>query len=124
MKSVVIDTDIIVDYLRAGIGPLEQLLQKAGENKIKLYISAMTVLELYSGRDTALQLPAILAIEQKLEVVGLSGSLAKYVAELKKKAGNISLPDVIIGGTAMFIGAEVATRNKKHFALIPGIKFY
>ncbi|KKU57266.1 MAG: hypothetical protein UX80_C0021G0016 [Candidatus Amesbacteria bacterium GW2011_GWA2_47_11b] len=64
-------------------------------------------------------------IEERIEVVTVDKELAKYLGNLRKGIRTpVSVPDLIIGGSAVFLGAEVATRNKKHFKLIPGIKFY
>lgn len=125
MKKVLIDTDIIIDYLRIGKGPLEDLLRQAGDGEIKLYLSSVTILELYCGEIKARQTETIESVERLMEVIPLDNERARLIGKLRKSLKrSVSLADVIIGGSAVFLGAELATRNRKHFEQIPGVKFF
>ncbi len=125
MRNVVLDTDVIIDYLRMGFGSLEDLISAASNREIKLYISSVTLMELFSGDIKRNQVEVIEYIENKIEIINLDQELAKYLGHLRKTAkSHIQLADLIIGGSACYIGAQIATRNKKHFAAISGLKFY
>ena len=127
MKKVLVDTDIIIDFLRTNEGVFLTLLKLQEQGSFTLYISSITVMELFVG--TSSQKPAqfkqLKELISSLRVVPLDTNLAQFTGELKRgKKWTILTSDLIIASTALWLKAELATRNKKHFAAIPGLKFF
>ncbi len=125
MVKLVVDTDIVIDYLRAGQGPFLAILDLQQKGEAEIYVSAATVLELYAGQSSKTDSEQVEKILDNLAIVELSRELAKFVGEKKRDmTASISLNDLIIGCTTLVLKARLVTRHKKHFTPIPGLKFY
>lgn len=125
MRKIVLDTDLIIDFLRTGVGRLEEIIDLAEKGEIEVYVSSVTVLELWSGKSSINQEKLISDILVYTRTVFLDDRLGRFIGELRRD-NNITLllADLIIGATAVWIKGGLVTRNKKHFEQIPGIKFW
>lgn len=119
--KVVIDSSIIIDFTRAGLGVLEFLVELKKADKVEILIPTIVVAELWAGQDIA---------EDDLEKL-LSGFIQVELTEkIAKKTGEIlrgklaSGFDAIIAATALECGAQLATRNTKHFVGIKNLKIF
>jgi predicted nucleic acid-binding protein len=125
MTKIVFDTDILIDYLRINHELFPRLvhLQRAGQ--AELFLSSISVMELFSGLSSkkSKNLKTILGI---CTVIPFDSELAQFAGELKRdrKFPSVPLADYIVGSTALWLKAQLATRNKKHFQGIPGLKFF
>ena len=120
-----IDTNIIIDYLRGYVPTVEvvdQLLTKPGG---EVYLSAISNLELRLGKsimEEAVQekINAFIArcyiIDITLDVAGMAGDL--------KREGKADIPDALIAGSCIINDLRLVTRNIKHFKDIPNLKIY
>lgn len=125
MVKVLVDTDIIIDFIRTENGILPKLFILQSEEKIELFISALTVLELYSGQSSKMKNPHISELISAFHIVDLDQNLGRFTGELKRDYPQIgAFADIIIGASALYIGAQLATRNRKHFRAIPKLKFF
>ena len=107
-----IDTDVIVEYLRGQARAIEFLESLAGT----LQVSAITVAELYSGvRDDERE-----ALEQFLsafDVVPVDHVLAKAAGLCRRDfrpAHGTGLADAIVAASAQVAGADLVTFNAPH----------
>jgi len=129
MKKVVIDTNIIIDYLHLRLpeGEKVDFWKILSQPKIKPLISAATLQELFIGKSSkekkreqkirkALLLLRVIKIGEK--IAELAGKI------LRNNPGKMSFPDAQIAATAILEKAQLATGNKKHFNNIKGLKFY
>lgn len=124
MTRVLIDTNIIIDYLRAGVETLTELMALQLENKIELYLSSMSILELFSGTSSKIGSDSILSLIDALTIVPLSAELAKFAGEIRREHNlSIAVSDLVIAASALSVGARLATRNKRHFRGIPKLRF-
>jgi predicted nucleic acid-binding protein len=114
MQKLIVDSDVIIDYLRTGEGRFLQVIKMAKQNKARLYISAVTVIELYSGRSDK-QRVLIEKIIDKIQVVTIDTGLAREVGKVRKDHKSMSLADLIIGVTTMWLEAKLVTGNRRHF---------
>ena len=127
MKKVLIDTDIIIDFLRTNKGSFLSLLELQEQGDFILYISSITVMELFVGTSSQKpdQFKQLKELISSLLVVPFDAKLAQFTGELKRgKKLTILTSDLIIGATSLWLKTQLATRNKKHFAGIPGLKFF
>lgn len=125
MKNVVVDTDILIDFLRAGRGPFAELIGLQKQRQIELYLSGITVMELFAGKSSAETADNLEKFIGSFKVVPFDKKLARFSGELRRERKfAIQTTDFIIGSTALWLKAQLATRNKKHFAGIPGLKFF
>ena len=125
MKKVVLDTDIIIDFFRAEIGPFSRLIELQNLHAIELYLSSITVMELFTGESSEKNAAQLEEFIEKFRIVTFDKILARFTGELRRgRKLNLHFADFIIGSTTLWLGAELATRNKKHFQEIPGLKFF
>lgn len=125
MKKVVVDTDIVIDFLRTNKGLLPQLrgLQEQGE--VEIYISSITIMELFAGEMKSVQLKMLIELLVNFKVIPFDEEIAKFAGEEKRgKRLQIQLSDFIIGITSIYFKADLATRDKDHFHGIKSIKFF
>jgi len=131
--GLILDSDYIVASERRGHSILQILEQvEAAFGKVELGISVITAAELtlgaYRAQDAARQQRRLAFIDRlckDVPVYPVTLQIARMVGRLEGELANqgLALPfeDLAIGVTALHLGFDVATRNVKHFALIPGL---
>lgn len=121
MKKLLVDSDIVIDYLR-GLVDAHNFLDE-GPEIFDLYLSVVTLVEIYSGKDT-LQAARVKEAEQLV----LNFELAFITPAVARRAGSLrrdykgQFADMLIAATALEYGFILATRNTKHFQSLPGLK--
>lgn len=120
MSDLLLDTDIIIDYLRnrpEAIEFIEGLKERPAT-------SVIVVAELYAGiRDGGerqrlvelLDATTIIAIDEPLAVEG--GLIRRQYG----KSHGVGLDDALIAATAKAHGAALATLNQKHFPMLKDV---
>jgi tRNA(fMet)-specific endonuclease VapC len=126
---VVIDTDILVDFLR-GNQEAVSLINRLEDNSFLLATTAINDFELYYGAhkskepEKAMQLTRELV--SRLVVLPLTSRSAQRAghvyADLEKHGQPIGLRDTLIGAIAQTRGFSVATKNLSHFQRICGLQ--
>jgi tRNA(fMet)-specific endonuclease VapC len=124
--NYIFDTSIIIDALRRGV-KARGVFAEFDKTDDNLFISSITGFELFSGESSKNN-------EQSEKINRLLGhfTVVDLTWKISKMAGNIyrdgvkglEVPDYIVAATAMEIGAQVVTLNKKHFTKIFGINIY
>lgn len=123
--KLVIDSSILIDKLRDG--KQWDMFVSAVEKGAELLLPTAVIFELYSGSSTRRG-----RVEKKIRLmlkffqrVDLTEGIAKHAGMLFRDAKErVSLADYIIAATALEMGAEVVTLNKKHFEKIPGVRIF
>lgn len=131
MRKVLLDTDVVVDFLRKGVDT-DNVFQRAKDKEIRGFVSTTTGFELYNG--------ALLSMnpKQKLEdlarlfgiltLVPLSNEqsyvASKVYAYLVKKGIPLEIRDVLIAGCAIACHLSLLTRNKQHFKRVPELHLF
>lgn len=133
--KAVLDTNVLIDYLRAGLHA-EWVL--GGGGSITRFISAVVLLELRLGADTPKRKRAVDRVQEAFppgRIVGLTPTLMDHAGRVFRALyGNAAgmrdrlapLNDVLIALTARQIGATVVTSNVMEFqriaAKVSGLK--
>ncbi len=123
--NLVIDSSIIIDYLRGG-KVWNKLLAEVSRTAI-FYIPTIVVYELFSGQSTkqpeiVRKIEGLLGYYEKIE---LTERIARSSGELRRDHGKELGPaDYIIAASALELNAQILTLNQKHFAQIPGLSLY
>lgn len=123
--KVVIDTSIIIDYLRGGI-KWEEFIIGVDED-IELFLPTVVFFELFSGTSTKNpnKKQDMLDFVSKFYHIDLDEQISTKAGELFRDfTKNLEVPDYIIAASALSIGASVLTLNQKHFQQIPGLDLY
>lgn len=125
MRKVVVDTDIIIDYLRQ---PRESTLFKKliKDKTLRILLPAVCLTELYVGESIA-----NLKEEKRLERVVGKTKLVLADAKISKTAGalirnyaDLYLADALVAATALKENASLCTFNRGHFEMISGLRFF
>lgn len=124
MTRVVVDTDIFIDLLRTKRGDLLALFKLQEKQKVELYLSTVTIMEIFSGKSSQKEETDLLALLENFIVVPVTFEIAKLAGEIKRETKFSNLvSDLIIAATALSVGASIATRNRKHFSGLKSLKF-
>lgn len=127
-KIIVIDTDVIINHFNGTSFSLSKYLRQQKEKKIKIFVSVVTLFEFYSGQSIENQLvyDEVDQLFKFFTIQPVVAGIAKIAAEINRKQklyGKIGLGDLLIGSTALYLDSLLITENKKHFKLIPNLKF-
>jgi predicted nucleic acid-binding protein len=133
--KVLLDTNVLIDFLRAGMYT-EWIL--GGQGSVVRFISAVALLELRLGADTPKRKKAVDRLSQAFQsgrILGLTPSALDHAGKIFRALyGNASgltdrlgpMNDVLIALTAREIGATIMTSNVLEFrriaAKVPGLK--
>ena len=113
-----IDTDILIDHFHSNRNALSfmQDLSDAGE---QLAISVVTVTELLGGLRSGeeAQTEQLLGLFDVLPVNEATGRQAAAYLRAFRRSHRIDFGDALIAATALLHGAELFTRNVKHYPM-------
>jgi len=121
MSSQLLDTCIIIDYLRQK----PMVLKYVHSLSAMPCVSAVTLLELYAGvkgKNEEKQLEALIAHSNVFEISSDVGILAgKYLHRYGPSHG-LDAIDAMIAATCQVYDLELVTLNLKHFPMIERLK--
>ena len=113
---MLIDTDILIDFLRGRPGARDFLTALPGDTMS--CCSAITVAELFAGmreserEKTAELIDSLVVFPITKEVAELAGTFKR-----EAKGFDLELDDCFIAATAVIEGTELATRNARHYPM-------
>lgn len=123
--ELVCDTSILIDKLRGG-KKWDEFVESV-EDDVNLYLPTIVVFELYSGKSTksAVEVEKLNKVTKHFERVDLSEQIAVRAGGIYRDGvKDLQVPDYVIAATALELGAEVVTLNRKHFEKVPGVKIF
>jgi len=118
-RAVLIDTDVLVDFLRGRAKAIACLEEFAD----RMILSAITVAELYAGvrgEEDAPEQDALANLLSHCRIVEVSSAVARLGGLYKRDYGaahGIGLADAIIAATATLENASLKTLNTKHYPM-------
>ena len=110
VPDVLVDTDIFIDHLRGAVE------LKAGRHR--LHYSVITRTELFAGlaaTDVAARLLA------PLREIPVDRGIAERAGRIRRESG-LRMPDALIAATALERNLGLATRNRKDFEPVRGLR--
>lgn len=129
MTSYLVDTSVIIDYLRGKDVAVELLNDTEGE----LLSSYVCLAEIYEGVYRVKNSEEMAAVVTKFfsslsGMYGLDANIAKKFgairAELKRQGSIIEDLDLLLVATCLVYDLTLITFNKKHFARIDNLRIY
>lgn len=125
MKGILVDTSIIIDYLRQkNKNNTAQI--KLEKSLIPLYISIIVHTECYSGKDIWKDKNAMRALKlffADIIILPLEQEISEKAGEIRAKYGT-NLGDAVIASTAITHNLKLATLNTKDFVKIKKLKLH
>ncbi len=114
---LVIDTNIIIDYLR-GKSSAFNFFEQTDDN---LSVSVITVAELYAGVKGTKEEEIVESFLELFEILPVTNRIAKMGGEIRNKYKakfGVGLADALIAATSIHYSATIVTLNKKHFQML------
>ncbi len=131
--GIVLDSSVLVSTEREAL-PVSTLLSKLQRQHTvtEIVVSAISVVELEHGLHRAQSPQQALARRRYLDTVSASIPTESFTREIGKVAAKIDaearlkgivipFADLLIGGTALYLGYGLITSNLRHFQKIPGL---
>lgn len=121
---MVVDTSVFIEFLRATKKD-KTLLYKIADDS-KLYVSTVTLFELYAGATNHSKWMDIKLLTEDLILLPLTVDVSQYAAKIFQKLRMenqiIEFRDIFIGATAIANKLPILTLNKKHFSRIADLE--
>lgn len=122
-----LDTDIIIYALKGHSAVTENLRAHLHD---PMYLSTITMMELYYGafksQDVDANLAKLSTLENSFPLLApgpeTAASFGKLKAKLESQGIRLADLDMIIAVTAIAHNLTLVSNNQKHFARIPGLK--
>jgi tRNA(fMet)-specific endonuclease VapC len=122
--AMILDADVVI----GGEGGVFDLAAWAASRPNDLFeVAAITVAELWHGVERAVEPPKskrrkyLETIAATLPVTRSKRHMSTRASELQVSGKVIGACDLIVAATALERGSQVATFNKRHFALVKGV---
>ncbi len=116
MKNILVDTDILINFLRGNMKAKEFLSNQADNGTV--YCSAITIAEIFAGMIEKERTQTEQLIDS-LNIINVNKEIAEKAGSYKNsiKTQNLELDDCIIAATAFCTQAILATGNGKHYPM-------
>jgi tRNA(fMet)-specific endonuclease VapC len=123
--NLVIDSNIFIEYLRAKDKRKTTLYSIPDQTT--LFISSVTLYELYMGATTDEKRKDIQMLTEDLTILPFTDTVAIQASviyhDLRKANDMIEFRDIFIGATCIVYNFPLKTTNTKHFNRIKGLNF-
>lgn len=119
MEKILIDTDVLIDFLRGYQKKIRDIFIKIEDKDIQPYTTILNIVELYSGTDVTNK-NKLVVLEQLLSyfnIITIELQTAKLAGRLRLKY-NLSLADAVIAACAVEAKIKLLTLNIKDFQKI------
>jgi len=126
MEDILIDTDIVIEYLRSKDKASTTLIKMMQEHDV--FLSSISEFELYLGAKTDRHQNDLKMLFGEVEVmsfdVGCGEIAANIWKDIQSRHQFIEIKDIFIASIAIKNGVWLQTFNRKHFQGINGLKMW
>jgi len=121
---IVFDSDVLIDALRGRKRAMERVALELRTGDVAT--TTVNVFELASGARTQEERDKVQALLAPFRVLSFDRPAAREAAEARRNleaAGqSIGMADYLIAGICLSRNGILVTRNREHFARVPGLK--
>jgi len=117
MSKLLIDTDVIIDYLRGHKKAKNYITKQSNQ----LFLSSITIAELYTGVRDDNERNILEQFISCFDIIPTDTSIATMGGLYRRDyypSHGTGLADALIAATAQSISAKLVTLNKKHFPML------
>jgi len=121
---ILCDTNILIEIYRDNATIIQSIKLLGQEN---LAVPDVTCAELFFGARNKIELQAISKDLESLQVLPVNTFISSLAVKLVKDyslSHKLTLPDSIIGATAIYHGLKLYTLNVKDFKFIEGLELF
>jgi predicted nucleic acid-binding protein len=119
--SILLDTDVLVDFFRGH----SKAVAFVNAHSARIILSSIVVAELYSGVKGDAEQAALDNFVSLFRIIPVSAEIAKAGGLYKRdygKSHGVGLADAILAATAEAENAELKTLNTKHYPMLKTLK--
>ncbi len=119
--SILLDTDILVDFLRG----YSKAVAFVNANSERIILSTIVVAELYAGVKGAAEQAALDEFVSLFRIVSVNVNIAKAGGLYKRdyaKSHGVGLADAILAATAEAENVKLKTLNTKHYPMLKSLR--
>jgi hypothetical protein len=116
-RRFVIDTDVVVEYLRGNDQAAKFLEGLEGD----LIMSTISVAELFSAVKGSEEMEALDQFMLAFQTIPIDDQLARQAGLIRQAvhpSHGVGLADALIAATALWLGAELFTFNRRHYPMV------
>jgi len=127
LRTIVLDTNILIDNVHGFAPWVDYLLNQA--QKYQLVVPTIVVAEYLTAQEVettqgSSKSKSYLALFESADLTFGIAEILGQILRRKTYAPGADFGDLIIASTAIFLDAELATRNKTDFSKIPNLRFF
>ena len=126
MEDILIDTDVVIEYLRSKDKSKTLLIELLKKHDV--FLTPITEFELFLGAKTVRHKNDLEMLFNEIEVLpfdfGCGEIAANIWKDLDKKHQHVEIRDIFIASIAIHNNARLCTFNKKHFKGIKDIRVW
>jgi len=121
--AIVLDTSVLIDHLRGNQGARAAMLSAATSGE-RLATSILTKVEILAGMRPKEE-QATRALLDSLELIEVDDAIAEKAGALAnqylRSHPGVDVVDYVVAATAQHLGAQLFTKNIKHFPMFAGL---
>ncbi|MCX7046857.1 MAG: PIN domain-containing protein [Candidatus Sumerlaeota bacterium] len=121
MRPLLLDTDVMVDFLK-GYAPAVDYVKAHAD---QIILSAITIAELWAGAKGKKEEGELESLAQLFGALPISAEIPKSGGQLKRVyfgTHGVGLADALLAATAQLHGAELITLNIKHYPMFSSLR--
>lgn len=127
MKTIVLDTNVLIDNVSGYAKWLDYLLIKT--ERYSFIVPSIAIAEYLTAQEHETDKGKEKSYKYltSFKIQDLNFPIAEILGKILRRKTYVSsagLADLIIASTTIYLDASLATRNKKDFAKIPGLRFF
>jgi len=125
MTKVMVDTNILIDYTNGYKNDLAKLFAQVDKSEIKLLINPVIVAEYLADKKLKVASAQKIADEflNLFSCTNITKKIGELTAEIIRTHSDLAWRDAMIAACCLVENCLLATRNRKHFNKIKGLKF-
>ncbi len=125
MIKILIDTDVLIDYSKGFFKGLNDLKELQDKGRAILYLNPIVISEYFAGKNlkNAKKLKEALDFISVFKTILINKKMGLTTGEILRNEPTLNWKDAMIAATCLVNGCQLATRNRKHFGKIKGLKF-
>lgn len=125
MTKVMVDTNILIDYTNGYQNDLSKLLAQADKGEIRLLINPVIVAEYLADKKLKIASAKKIAAEflNLFSCTTITKKIGELTGEIIRTCSDLAWRDAMIAACCLTENCLLATRNRKHFNKIRGLKF-
>jgi len=122
VTKILLDTNILIDYSKDRETVLDELLF---EKEVELYINPVVVAEYLADKNLINKQKKTQAFDflDQFKIININKRIGVETGEIMRNDPTLNWKDAMIAATCLVNDCKLATRNRKHFGKIKGLKF-